>query len=429
MENVLSHSLRIRLDELKSKRKSILSAWVLFLINPFCSSIIALVNYRASFAKNILWLFVAYYGFTMVISDEEMDANRYRDNFIALTSSKISANDFVDLLYQEGSNYVDAAQPLITFFVSRIVNDPRVLFAVFGLVFGYFYSRNIWYLLDRAGPQIKRSNLIFIFVFAIIIGFWQINGFRMYTAAHVFFFGAIRYLMDDKKGGLAIAALSIFFHYSFIFATAILLLFTALPKKVPWFFWIFVVSFFLSEVDIPVITDALTNILPGVFHQKVIGYTSDAYIEAIASDLTTRNWRYVFYSQSIKWVATVFLSLIYFFGLTFIKENKVYSKVFCFVLLFLAAVNMLGTIPSMNRFYSVAYLFVFTFLFLYLQHAPDFHLKKVSLLISFPLLVFYSLGMINISFMTIGLITLFGNPLITLLPNFSPDSAIISFIK
>lgn len=408
MEHVVSQPLRIKIDQIRSKRKSLISAWVLFLINPFCASIIALVNYRESFAKNIIWLFVAFYGFTMVISNEGMDANRYRDSFITLTSSKTSAKDFIDLLYQEGGNYVDAAQPLITFFVSRIANDPRVLLAVFGLVFGYFYSRNIWYLLERAGPQIKRSNLIFIFVFSIIIGFWQINGFRMYSAAHVFFFGAIQYLMDNKKGGIAIAALSIFFHYSFILPTTLLLSFIIIPKKATWFYWIFVVSFFISEVNIPILTDTLTRILPGVFHQKIVGYTSDVYIEAIANDLTTRNWRFSFYSQSIKLVSTFSLSLIYFFGLKFVKENKVYNTVFCFALLFLATVNLLSNIPSMSRFYSVAYLFTFTFLFLYLQHAPDFYFKKIILILTFPLLLFYSLGMINVSLMTIGLVTLLG---------------------
>ena len=310
------------MHSINEERKSLISAWVFFFINPFCASIVALVNYRESFAKNIIWLFVAFYGFTMVISDEGMDANRYKDNFITLASSKTSAKDFIDLLYQEGSNYVDAAQPLITFFVSRLANDPRILFAVFGLVFGYFYSRNIWYLLDRAGPQIKKSNLIFIFVFAIIIGFWQINGFRMYTAAHVFFFGAIQYLIDNKKGGIAIASLSVFFHYSFILPTTILLLFIAIPKKAAWFYWIFVVSFFISEVNIPILSDTLTNILPGVFHEKIAGYTSDVYIDAIANDLTTKNWRFVFYAISIKWVVTGFLSLIYFFGTKYVKERK-----------------------------------------------------------------------------------------------------------
>ena len=151
MQNVLLPSFRIKFDDFRNKRKSLMSAWILFFINPFSATIIAFVNYRSAFAKNILWLFVVYYGFTIVISDEGMDANRYRNNFIALTSNKISAKDFVDLLYQEETEYVDVAQPLITFFVSRLTKDPRILFAVFGLVFGYFYSRNIWFLLERAG--------------------------------------------------------------------------------------------------------------------------------------------------------------------------------------------------------------------------------------------------------------------------------------
>ena len=200
----------------------------------------------------------------------------------------------------------------------------------------------------KSWPLIKRSNLILIFVFAIIIGFWQINGFRMYTAAHLFFFGAIQYLIDNKKMGIAIAAMSIFFHYSFIFPTALLLVFIALPRKAPWFYWIFVITFFISEVNIPILTDNLTRMLPGVFHQRIEGYTSDVYIDAVAGDVATRNWRYSFYSQSIKWVATGFLSVIYFFGRNFLKGNKNYNTLFCFALLFMASVNMVTNIPSMS---------------------------------------------------------------------------------
>jgi hypothetical protein len=429
MQNVLSPTIRTAIDDLRSKRKSVVSEWMLFLIHPVSALVLAFGNFRSSYAKNILWIFVVFYGFTMVISDEGMDANRYIDNLAALTSSKVTAKDFVDLLYQEETNYVDAAQPLITFLVSRLTMDPRILFATFGLVFGFFYSRNIWFLLERAGPSIKRSSLIIIFVFTIIVGFWQINGFRMWTAAHLFFFGAIQYLIDNKKSGIAIAAMSIFFHYSFIFPTALLLVFMVLPKKAPWFYWIFVITFFISEVNIPILTDKLTSILPGVFHQRIEGYTSDVYIEAVGVDVATRNWRYSFYSQSIKWVATGFLSVIYFFGMRFIKENKNFNTLFCFALVFIASVNMLSNIPSMSRFYSVAYLFIFAFLFLYLQHAPDFRLKKFILVITFPLLIFYSLGMINISFMTIGLVTIFGNPIFALLPFGAVDNAIISFLK
>jgi len=429
MQNALFPNPRERVNGLIAKHKSIISEWALFLIHPVSALILAFLNYKSSYAKNFLWIFVAYYGFTMVISDVEMDANRYRDSFIALAESPVTAQNFISLLYQEDANFVDAVQPLITFLVSIFTNDYRVLFAIFGLVFGYFYSRNIWFLLERSGSRVKSSSCIFIFIFIIVIGFWQINGFRMWTAAHVFFFGAIQYLIDNKKKGIIIAAFSVFFHFSFILPVGLLLFFTVLPKKIDWFFWFFIITFFISELNVRMLTETLADLLPGVFVQRINSYTSDVYMEAVSDDLQTRNWRFHFYSQSIKWVATGFLGVIYFFGKKFIKENRNYNILFCYTIFFMAVVNLVSQVPSVNRFYLVVYLFVFAFIFLYLQHAPTFYLKRAILLISFPLLIFYSLGMINISFMTIGMITLIGNPIFTLLPYGDIDVALIDLLK
>ena len=409
--------------------KAILSAWMIFLLNPFSAVVVALNNYREAYAKNIIWLFVAYYGFTIVISNEGMDANRYRDFFISLSYSNLDLKGILDLAYQDGSNILDVAQLLISFAVSKFTSDPRVLFAVFGLVFGYFYSRNIWFLLDRAGKRIKIEHLIYIIVFAIIIGFWKINGFRMWTAAHVFFFGAYLYLMEGKKMGIIIASASLLFHFSYMFPVGILLTFIVLPKKESWFFGLFLLAFLISEIDIQVFTDKLTSILPGIFHQRIEGYTSEAYLESTYAHEATKNWRYIFYRQAIKWASTLALSMIYINGLKYLKEQKELKNLFCFALLMMALVNVFSHIPAMMRFYPITYLFVFAFLFIYLQQAPEFRFKKLVLYLSFPLLVFYCLGQVNTSLLTIGMITLLGNPIVALLSNGSYDSAIIDLWK
>jgi len=196
-------------ENIHDNGKTLICGWILFLIHPLTAVVTAFANYRSSFAKNIVWLFVAFYGFTMVISDEGMDANRYRDDFLTLTKTEITAKSFVGMLYQEDSQYVDVAQPLISLLVSRLTNDPRILFAVFGLIFGYFYSRNIWFLLDRSGKGVKGSSLIYLLTFAIVIGFWSISGFRMWTAAHIFFFGSAKYFFENKKTGILISATSV----------------------------------------------------------------------------------------------------------------------------------------------------------------------------------------------------------------------------
>lgn len=416
MKDTIIADTRHTIISKKTFNKTLVTSALLFIVHPLTAVIFAIKDYKSFYSKNVIWFFVIFYGFTIVISNEGMDANRYRDWFIELSKTKITFDNFVGLLYQEGSKYVDVVQPMITFLVSRFSGDSRVLFAVFGLVFGYFYSRNIWYLLDRAGSPIKQSSIIHIVVFAIVIGFWQINGFRMWTAAHLFFFGAIRYLTENKIEGIFIAVSSILVHFSYILPVAIFLAFVFSPKRVSLYFWFFIVSLLVSELDVRFVSSAMQRILPGVLFSRVEGFMNPDYIETMSEAMALRNWRYHLYSNSIYWVASISLIAIYVFGQKFIKSYRNFTKVYCFVLLFLACINLVSNIPSVSRFYSVAYLFAFAFLFLYFQHAPDFRFKKVILYASFPLLVFYCLGMLNVSLMTIGLTTVLGNPILVLLP-------------
>lgn len=428
MNYILQRNLQLRSGILNLKQNPVIAEWILFVIHPVSALLLAIVNYKASFAKNIVWLFVAFYGFTMVVSDEGMDASRYRDNFIHFTVSDLGAKDFVNQLYKEGSSYVDVAEPLISFAVSRFTGDPRVLFAVFGLIFGYFYSRNIWFLLERVTGNISKVNLIYIFVFAIIVGFWQINGFRMWTAAHIFFYGAIKYLYDNRKIGILISAISILFHFSFMFPVSLLILFVFIPKRISFLYWFFIVSSFLSEINIDVVSSTLTNILPGVFHSRIQGYTSQGYAEVLADEMMERNWRYILYGKSIKWVLIVYLSLIYFNGIKFIKENPAFKTLFCFSLYFMALTNVVSNIPSIGRFFMVAYLFVYAFIFLYLQNAPDFRFRKTAHLFAWPLLFFYCFGMVNIALSTIGIVTVLGNPIILFSPSSDLPIPVSSFL-
>ena len=415
--------------EIRSRYKAILSVWTIFLLNPLSAVVVAFSNHRESYTKNIIWLFVTYYGYTLIISNEGMDANRYRDFFISMSYIRYDLRGLLDLVYQEGSNFLDVAQLFISFFVSRFTSDPRVLFAVFGFIFGFFYSRNLWFLLDRSGEKIKTESLIYIIVFAVVIGFWKINGFRMWTAAQIFFYGFFMYIIDKKKIGIVIASLSLLFHFSFVFPIGMMLLFIALPKRESWFFAFFIITFFLSEVDIQVFTDRVTSILPDVFRTRIEGYTSEAYLEATQSSTEAKNWRYNSYRLAIKWASTILFCVIFFYGRNFLKGKESLRNLLCFSLLMLGVVNFFSNIPAMMRFYPITYLLVFSFFFLYLQHASDFKLKKFVLSISLPLLLFYCIGQINTALMTIGLVTILGNPIVALLSDNTYDQSISELLR
>ena len=52
---------------------------IFFLVWPFGSLAFTAYHLRSSWAKNIVWLFVIFFGLTFVISNPKIDANRYND--------------------------------------------------------------------------------------------------------------------------------------------------------------------------------------------------------------------------------------------------------------------------------------------------------------------------------------------------------------
>ena len=191
-----------------------------FLINPFLGVIEAFKNYKAPWAKNAVWLFIIFYGFTMV-SPEGMDSSRYMLKLRYLHEQPLSFESFASSIYLT-QDTVDLYEPTVTYIISRVTDNGSILFAVFGLIFGYFYSRNIWMLFEHLDIKANLLLYLMIITFAFVIGFWSLTGVRMWTAAHIFFYGTSKYLIKSNKKGLLIAALSILVHFSFILPCIVL---------------------------------------------------------------------------------------------------------------------------------------------------------------------------------------------------------------
>jgi hypothetical protein len=148
------------------------NAYMLFILWPFLSVIYAIVNYRSKWAKNIIWFFCCFFGYTFVISNEGMDANRYRDFLVELHTSEISFGDYFHGVYNGDIGRGDYLEPTIRYIVSRFSDDYRILYAIFGFIMGYFYSRNIWFLLDEVSDRIKPYAIPFL----VMLYSWYLFG-------------------------------------------------------------------------------------------------------------------------------------------------------------------------------------------------------------------------------------------------------------
>ncbi|WP_298222739.1 EpsG family protein [Flavobacterium sp.] len=385
--------------------------FVFFLFSPFLGLIQAIKHYRESWARNSIWLFVIFYGYTMY-RPEIMDSSRYVAKLQELYNAPVSWDAFLSNFYSDETGTVDIYQPLVTYLLSFFTNNGNVLFAVFGILFGFFYSRNIWLLLDLSKKQKMTVGMVTVLIaFCCVIGFWNLNGVRMWTAAHMFFYGAFLLLVNGNKKGVIVAVLSILVHFSFVLPVGILLLFYFV--KIPWriLYFFFISSFFISSLNIESIRSRLESVAPDFLLPRVKSYTSDEYVETISDLNATGNWYITYYSISINWYIMILFTIIYFSKSKFSAYSKSFSNLFGFSLLFLSVGNITSLLPSGNRYLLVAQLFATALLFFYYVVYEDREYRKWAMLCS-PLLFFFIIVSVRMSFDTISLMTILTNPVL-----------------
>lgn len=396
------------------------NALFLFLISPFLGVIQGFKYYKEDWVKNTVWLFVIFYGFTMY-RPEEMDSSRYVLKLQEFHKDSVSWDGFVQNLYtvdEHGSGDVDIYQPLVTYLVSIFTDSGNVLFAVFGLVFGYFYSRNIWMLLDFSRVQRMNLNLwLLIFTFSSIIGFWNLGGVRMWTAAQIFFYGAAMYLIQDNKKGILISVLSILVHFSFILPVALLLFFSLVKVNVRVLFVLFVMSFFISELNFGAVKNLLESYVPDFLVSRVTNYIDEGYVEVISDNNAGVNWYMAIYVKIMSWFILIMTAIIYLYK-RYLNERLANDKrFFGFCLAFLSIGNILSLMPSGTRYLLIAQYFALAMIFVTTAQFNEVKLNRAVHLLR-PILIFYLVVSIRVSFDTVTLTSVCGNPLIALLVDY-----------
>ncbi len=346
---------------------------------------------------------------------EIMDSSRYIINLINFYNMELTWDVFTASLYSDETDKADIYQPLITFILSRFTKDGRFLFAVFGIVYGYFYSRNIWMILDLCkGAKIDRALWVIIIAFICVVGFWQLTGVRMWTAAHIFFYGAFQYLVLHRRKGIFIAILSALVHFSYILPIGVFLIFILVKISWRFLYYLFLGSFFISSLNVPAIRAKLESVAPDFLLPRVNNYTSDDYVEAIADMNEGANWYIKYYTNSLMWVLVALFTVIYFSKSKNFKNDKSFSNLFGFSLLILSIGNITSLLPSGVRYLIIAQLFGLSLLIYYYIRFDDFLYNKYIQFLA-PLVYFFIVVSIRISVDTISVMSIFSNPIFAVL--------------
>jgi hypothetical protein len=275
----------------KESKVKALPVTLLFLVWPFALLLTSLKNFHAPGAKKGFILFCIYFGFVFVISKDlgGADSARYAFALAEMHELTPSFNNFVASMYSVETNYVDIYQPFLTWVVSLFTNNPHYLFALFAFVFGYFYANNLWIIFSHFKSRISIIVFVFLLLFTLIIPIWKINGVRMWTAAQIFIYGILLFANDKKREGLLWSIASVLVHFSFLLPLAVLTIFAFLPKRMSLYFIFFIVSIFISEINLFTVRSSL-SFLPEIFQPRVMSYTNTDYAYGIKQAAEDTAW-------------------------------------------------------------------------------------------------------------------------------------------
>lgn len=396
-----------------------ISLFLYWVIWPFGALISNFKKFREPYVKTLFLLFCVYYGFVFIYADPftgKPDSARYALRFIEMHGNSISLEGLAAMFYNPQSKIVDIYEPFILWLVSRFTGDPRFLFAVFALVFGFFWVQNLWLIFRRINGRIEFLLLLFIVGFILINPVWNINGVRMWTAAQIFLYGSLIYLLEDsRKKGLIFILSSVLVHFSFMFPAALFIAFIFLPMNLWLFFVFFISASFVNELNIRTVRETL-SFLPEVFQPKIESYTSEQYVQKVMGAQSPVSWHVKFADIAGRiiiyvWVLIVFLNRKKWLG------NNDMLKLFCFGLFLGGFAKIAGLIPSGGRFWTIAASVLYAVIVLFISGYKPFKYMGLLRVITIPLLSFVVLFNLRLGLNYTGVLTFAGNPLISFFLN------------
>lgn len=385
----------------------------IYLVWPLLAVFLALWNYRSRWGKNILWAFIAFYGFCFAIGTESQDSDivRYAEEVQYLHGIQMSAADAI--AYYKQSGEVDILRTFIAVTVSRFTGSQAVLTLIYGIIFGFFFSRNIWYVLSHLEGKMRPITILLMVCLFLVIPIWSITTFRMWTAAQIFIYGILPFLFEGKWRGFFIAACSIFVHFAFFVPVAVLLLYMLLGNRLIIYFVFFVATFFVSEINLEVFNNLVESYAPEVIQERTSGYRGEDYVESFREGSEGgRVWYAVWYARALRWALLGFIVVLYAKGRAFFAKNKGWLRLFSFILLFYGVANLFSSLPSGDRFIAIANFAALALVILYLQNRKQDKLMRQLVVVTIPLLLLFIIVSIRMGLYSVSATAILGNPVI-----------------
>jgi hypothetical protein len=401
--------------------------WYLFFLSPFLAAMVAIKNYQAAWAKNIVWAFVVFFGFTFGMAKETSVGKSSSDIFRNATELRVLYHQqlsFQDIkeLYKKNDD-LDVLKLTIAILVSRLTENPQILLGIYGFIFGFFFSRNIWYLLERLNGPIKGFTILFLVAFILVNPFWNINGFRFYTAAQIFIYGLLPFLYEGKKKGLLLSAFSLLVHFSFVVPVLVLLIYAVFRNRTVIYFILFIGSTITSEINLKGFNSFVEARAPKALSERTSSYRSERYVKDFRTGgniyFEQSSWHAVYYQKALNWVLTAFIIYLFFKRKQLSFINKGLLNAFAFILLITSVANILSSLPSGGRYLTVANLAALSLIAFYTHEKyQNLFVKRLKFLLV-PAMLLFIVVSLRMGFYSLSLNTFIGNPIVAMIADYN----------
>ncbi|MFZ4723999.1 MAG: hypothetical protein ACOYMD_00985 [Paludibacter sp.] len=384
-------------------KSNVLKSQFLFaLLFPFWSMIASIRFFKSPSARNLFWYGCAFMGFVFIFNpvfDTGADSTRIARALIEMHSPDTTIKDvFSDLFVEDGN--VDVYQLLVTFIVSIFTSNAHYLFLTMAIIFGFFYSRNVWRILNVLKLSTNQTYVwIFIAMLFLVNPIWNINGGRMYVALHVFIYGIFGYFFEKKPTYLIWSFISIFIHFSLVLPLSLFIVLQFLPQKnIQTYFFLYFISLFVNDIDMEGLKTMIIDYLP-----KFLIYKADAYLNeelAISISEGVKEWStYLFFSKYMNMVFKYIVLFVFWKNIKKVEVNIIFRNLMITFLFLGFFINILSSIPSMGRFISLSDFFMYSLLLLIISNVnlPKLStnlLKYSSILLILPIFHLLRIGTI-----------------------------------
>lgn len=349
------------------------------------------MNFDQKEARKVIYFFLIYYGLTFVNNDPGVDAYRYALNLQA--NALLPFSDFSKVLSGLNSDTtVDFFEPFISFILSRITNHHSIYFAVWAIIFGFFYLKSIQLLYERLKNNVGWNSMIVFIFFILILPITFISGVRMWTAAWIFFYGAYHVVLDRNPRFLLVTMSACLVHWSFLSVNAVLLVYYLLGNRNVIYVPLALLSFYLPHLLTPFLR-VLSLRLGGAYQARFSSYSSEGYILTVNESSAQDAWFMTIGSDLVFYFLIIAIAAIQLLNRQLVQDRRE-RNLFSFLMLFLAFVNFAMPIPSFGgRFQRVFFLFATLYVFMYFIKTDKQKLDPLLVLGLFPMLLYAAINL------------------------------------